>query len=56
MANDIDKKSYFTAPENTSMILFEILAFAINEFLKKTMKNRESISLYHYLKSLKSAK
>ena len=36
------------------MIIYDIIALAINQLLKKTMKDRESISLYHFLKGLKT--
>ncbi len=38
------------------MIILEIIAAVVNELLKKTMKNKESVSLHQYLRSLKTAK
>jgi len=32
------------------MVLLDIIAMWFNQYLKKTMRNRESISLYDYLK------
>ena len=36
------------------MIIYEIIAMAVNQLLKKTMKDRESVSLYHFLKDLRT--
>ena len=38
------------------MVLLEILFVVINEFLKKTMRRKESISLFHYLKNRAASK
>ena len=36
------------------MIIYDIIVLAINQLLKKTMKE-ESVSLYHFLKNMKAA-
>ena len=37
------------------MIIYDIIALAVNQLLKKTMKDQESVSLYHFLKNMKTA-
>jgi hypothetical protein len=36
------------------MIIYEFIALAISQLLKKTMKDKESVSLYHFLKDLRT--